>query len=82
MDKPWEQVHDGMRVKLVEKGERAVRAGPERGPRQKENAMRRRKLKELVHGLNRSSGDERERSGTAAGEAGGAQEGGRPIARS
>lgn len=53
VDRPWEQVHDGMRVKLVEQeGELYILA--ESGARRaKENAMRRRKLKALVHGLNR-----------------------------
>jgi transposase len=53
LDKSWQQVHEGMRVKLLEKeGELYVLAqSAER--RAKENAMRRRKLKKLVHGLNR-----------------------------
>lgn len=53
LDKSWQQVHEGMRVKLLEKeGELYVLAqSAER--RAKENAMRRRKLKNLVHGLNR-----------------------------
>jgi transposase len=53
LDKPWEQVHEGMSVKLVEhEGELYVQARS--GDRQKkENAMRRRKLRALVHGLNR-----------------------------
>ena len=52
LDKPWETVHEGMSVKLLEQeGELYVQARS--GDRQKkENAMRRRKLKELVHGLN------------------------------
>jgi transposase len=53
LDKPWEQVHEGMAVKLLEQeGELYVLARS--GDRQKkENAIRRRKLKALVHGLNR-----------------------------
>ena len=53
LDRPWQQVHEGMRVKLVERaGEMYVLA--ESGARRaKENAMRRRKLRALVHGLNR-----------------------------
>lgn len=53
LDKSWQQVHEGMRVKLLAKeGELYVLAqSAER--RAKENAMRRRKLKNLVHGLNR-----------------------------
>lgn len=53
VDQPWEQVHEGMRVKLFEQaGEMYILA--ESGARRaKENAMRRRKLKNLVKGLNR-----------------------------
>jgi hypothetical protein len=53
IDQPWEQVHEQMQVKLAEQdGELYVLA--ESGARRaKENAMRRRKLKKLVHGLNR-----------------------------
>ena len=53
VERPWQEVHEGMRVKLVEKsGELYVLA--ESGARRaKENAMRRRKLQALVHGLNR-----------------------------
>lgn len=50
---PWQAVHEGMRVKLLEKeGELYVLAQSE-DRRRKENAIRRRKLKKLVHGLNR-----------------------------
>jgi len=50
---PWAQVHEGMSVKLLRQdGELYVQARS--GQRQqKENAMRRRKLRALVHGLNR-----------------------------
>ena len=53
IDKPWEQVHEGMSVKLLEQeGELYVQACS--NDRQaKENAMRRRKLRNLAHGLNR-----------------------------
>jgi hypothetical protein len=52
-DKPWHEVHEGMRVKLVEQaGELYVLAQSE-DRRKKEKAIRRRKLKALVHGLNR-----------------------------
>jgi hypothetical protein len=53
VDRPWQEVHAGMRVKLVEReGELYVLA--ESGARRaKENAMRRRKLKALVHALHR-----------------------------
>jgi len=53
IDKPWEPVHEGMKVKLLEQeGELYVLASS-RDRREKEMAMRRRKLKALVHGLNR-----------------------------
>jgi transposase len=49
----WAQVHEGMRVKLLAKeGELYVLAQSD-DRRAKENAMRRRKLRKLVHGLNR-----------------------------
>jgi transposase len=52
-DKPWEQVHQGMKVKLLEQeGELYVQAASD-DRRKKENAMRRRKLKKLARGLNR-----------------------------
>jgi transposase len=52
-DRPWESVHAGMRVKLMEQdGELYVLAQSE-DRRRKENAIRRRKLKALVRGLNR-----------------------------
>jgi hypothetical protein len=53
IDKPWEQVHEGMNVKLLEQeGELYVQARSSQRQK-KENAMRRRKLRALVHGLNR-----------------------------
>ena len=53
IDKPWEVVHDGMKVKLLEhEGELYIQASS-RDRRLKETAIRRRKLKALVHGLNR-----------------------------
>jgi len=53
LEQPWEKVHEQMQVKLAgQDGELYVLA--ESGARRaKENAMRRRKLKKLVHGLNR-----------------------------
>ena len=53
LESPWQQVHEGMRVKLAaQDGELYVLA--ESGARRaKENAIRRRKLKAFVHGLNR-----------------------------
>jgi transposase len=53
LEQPWENVHDDMAVKLIEHdGELYVQAKSEQR-RKKETAMRRRKLKRLVHGLNR-----------------------------
>jgi hypothetical protein len=53
IDKPWEPVHEGMAVKLLEReGELYVQARSAQRQK-KENAMRRRKLRALVHGLNR-----------------------------
>ena len=53
LEKPWEQVHAGMAVKLLEKeGEVYVQAKSD-DRQKKETAMRRRKLKALLHGLNR-----------------------------
>ena len=53
IDKPWEKVHEGMNVKLLEReGELYVQARSSQRQK-KENAMRRRKLRALVHGLNR-----------------------------
>jgi len=51
--KPWEQVHEGMRVKLLEQEGELFVLAQSADRRQKENAMRRRKLKALVKGLNR-----------------------------
>jgi hypothetical protein len=52
-DRPWEEFHEGMQVKLEARdGELYVLAQSE-DRRRKENAMRRRRLKGLVHGLNR-----------------------------
>ena len=53
LDKPWEQVHEGMKVKLLEQDNELYVEACGGNRRMKENAMRRRKLKKLVHGLNR-----------------------------
>jgi transposase len=53
LDKPWEQVHEGMKVKLLEQGNELYVEACSGNRQKKENAMRRRKLKKLVHGLNR-----------------------------
>jgi transposase len=52
-DKPWEVVHEGMRVKLLEREGELYVLAQSGDRRKKENAIRRRKLKALVHGLNR-----------------------------
>ena len=52
LGKPWEQVHDGMRVKLLERDGELFVLAQSRDRRRKENAMRRCKLKALVKGLN------------------------------
>jgi transposase len=52
VDQPWSQVHEALQVKLIEQeGEVYVLARSE-DRRQKERAIRRRKLKRLVKGLN------------------------------
>lgn len=53
LDKPWEIVHEGMSVKLLEQGHELYVQARSDTRQKKENAMRRRKLKTLVHGLNR-----------------------------
>jgi len=52
-EKPWEQVHQGMSVKLLEQDKELYLQARNGDRQKKENAMRRRKLKKLVHGLNR-----------------------------
>jgi transposase len=53
IDKPWEQVHEGMAVKLLEQEDELYVQAKSSQRQKKENAMRRRKLKTLVNGLNR-----------------------------
>ena len=53
MGKPWEKVHEGMSVKLLEQEGELYVLAQSQDRRRKENAMRRRKLRKLVHGLNR-----------------------------
>ena len=53
LDKPWEQVHEGMSVKLLEQDHELYVQARSNDRQKKENAIRRRKLKKLVHGLNR-----------------------------
>lgn len=53
VDKPWERVHDGVRVKLLEQDSELYVLARSVDRQQKEQAMRRRKLKILIHKLNR-----------------------------
>jgi len=53
LQKPWESVHEGMQVKLLEQDRELYVQARSSDRQKKENAMRRRKLKKLVHGLNR-----------------------------
>jgi hypothetical protein len=50
---PWEQVHAGMKVRLLERDGELFAQASSRDRQRKETAIRRRKLKRLVHGLNR-----------------------------
>jgi len=52
LDRPWSQVHETLPVKLVEEGGEVYVLARSEDRRQKERAIRRRKLKRLVHGLN------------------------------
>ena len=52
MDKPWEQVHEAMRVKLLEQDQELYVLAHSQQRKKKENAMRRRKMKNLISGLN------------------------------
>jgi len=51
--KPWQTVHEGMKVRLLERECELYVEAVSASRQSKENAMRRRKLKALVHGLNR-----------------------------
>lgn len=53
IDKPWEAVREGMSVKLLEQDDELYVQARSEDRKNKENAMRRRKLKALLHGLNR-----------------------------
>ena len=53
VDKPWERVHDGVQVKLLEQDSELYVLARSADRQQKEQAMRRRKLKTLIHKLNR-----------------------------
>jgi hypothetical protein len=53
VERPWQQVHAGVQVKLLEQERELYVLARSADRRQKENAIRRRRLKKLVHGLNR-----------------------------
>jgi hypothetical protein len=52
VDRPWEQVHEGVQVKLLEQDCELYVLARSADRQKKEQAIRRRKLKKLVHGLN------------------------------
>jgi transposase len=51
--RPWEQVHEGVQVKLLERDHELYVLARSADRKKKELAIRRRKLKRLIHGLNR-----------------------------
>ena len=53
VDRPWEEVHDGVQVKLLEQENELYVLARSADRKMKEQAIRRGKLKRLVHGLNR-----------------------------
>lgn len=53
LDQPWSQVHDALQVKLLTQDNEVYVLARSEDRRQKERAIHRRKLKRLVHGLNR-----------------------------
>jgi transposase len=53
LERPWEKVHEGMEVKLLEEDNELYIQARSKERQKKENAMRRRRLKKLVHGINR-----------------------------
>ena len=53
VDRPWEQVHEGVQVKLLAQENELYVLARSADRRKKEAAIRRRKLKTLIHGLNR-----------------------------
>jgi hypothetical protein len=53
IDKSWERVHEGVQVKLLEQDRELYILARSADRQKKELAIRRRKLKALVHGLNR-----------------------------
>lgn len=53
LDRPWAEVHDGVQVKLLAQENELYVLARSLDRRMKEAAIRRRKLKHLIHGLNR-----------------------------
>lgn len=53
VEQPWQQVHAGVQVKLLEQERELYVLARSADRRQKENAIRRRRLKKLIQGLNR-----------------------------
>jgi transposase len=53
VDSPWERVHEGVQVKLLEQDIELYVLAKSADRQKKEQAIRRRKLKRLIHGLNR-----------------------------
>ena len=51
LDKPWQQVREGIEVKLSQKPEELLVLARSKGRQDKESAMRRRKLRKLFRGL-------------------------------
>ena len=53
VERSWEQIHEGVEVKLLEQESELYVLARSADRKQKETAIRRRRLKQLVHGLNR-----------------------------
>jgi len=53
IERPWEEVHEGVQVKLLEQDQELYVLARSAARRQKETAIRRRRLRKFVHGLNR-----------------------------
>lgn len=53
LDLPWERVHDDVRVKLIQQADELYVWAHSADRQQKERAIRRRRFKTLIHGLNR-----------------------------
>jgi hypothetical protein len=53
VERPWEAVHEGVQVKLLEQDQELYVLARSADRRQKEAAIRRRRLRKLIHGLNR-----------------------------